>query len=93
MLCHSVYGVGRYKPSKIGIKDLMQPAPEFAPNQLTYDKPGALFLNAGKITSNSDLDQMPTGLMAPDLKFNEYVVYDESQVRLRFLVEIDLIVK
>ena len=93
MFCHSVYGVGRYKPKKIGIRDLVQPAPAFAPNQLTYDKPGALFLNTGKMDSNSDLDQLPSGTMAPDLKFNEYVVYDESQVRLRFLVEVDLVVK
>ena len=78
MYCHSVYGVGLNKPKQVGIRDLQQPSPDFSPNQLTYDKPNALFLNTGKMSSNTDLDALPTGLNPPDLKFNEYVVYDES---------------
>jgi hypothetical protein len=93
MYCHSVYGVGRYKPNKIGIRDLCQPAPDFAPNQLTYDKPNAIFLNTGKMSHNTDLEALPSGMNPPDLKFNEYVVYDESQIKMKYLVEIDMIVK
>jgi len=78
MYCHSVYGVGLSKPKPIAIKDLCQPGPEFNPNHLTFDKPNALFLNTGKMSSNADLDQLPAGMNPPDLKFNEYVVYDDS---------------
>ena len=56
MFCHSVYGVGLSKPKQIAIKDVCQPGPEFNPNQLTFDKPNALFLNTGKMSTNTDLD-------------------------------------
>jgi poly [ADP-ribose] polymerase len=32
MYCHSVYGIGLFKPNKIGIRDICQPGPDFAPN-------------------------------------------------------------
>ena len=78
MYCHSVYGVGQYKPKQTGIRDLCQAGPDFLPNQLTYDKPNALFLNTGKLSSSTDLEELPAGMSPPDLKFNEYVVYDDS---------------
>lgn len=91
MYCHSVYGVGLYKPKQVGIKDLMQP--DFNPNELTYDKPNALFLNTGKMSANTDLDELPAGQTPPDLKFNEYVVYDESQVKMRYLIDFEIIIR
>lgn len=93
MYCHSVYGIGLFKPNKIGIRDICQPGPDFAPNQLTFDKPNALFLNVGKMGSNSDLEDIPKGVNPSDLKFNEFVVYDDSQVKMRFLVELNVVVK
>ena len=67
MYCHSVYGVGLNKPKQIAIKDVCQAAPDYLPNQLTFDKPNALFLNTGKLSANTDLDQLPVGMSTPDL--------------------------
>lgn len=91
--CHSVHGVGQQKPNHVGIRDLRQPGPNFYPSELTYDKPNALFLNTGKIERNSDLDELKPGQNPPDLKLNDYVVYDESQVRMRYLVDFDIVYK
>lgn len=60
---------------------------------MTFDKPNALFLNVGKMGSNSDLEDIPKGVNPSDLKFNEFVVYDDSQVKMRFLVELNVVVK
>lgn len=67
---------------------MCQPAPDFLPNQSTYDQPNALFLNTGKMSANTDLEQMPVNTNLPDLKFNEYVVFDDSQVKMRYLVDL-----
>ena len=93
MYCHSVYGVGLQKPKSVGIRDLCQPGPDYLPNELTYDKPNACFLNMGKIGDNADLEEMPSGQNPPDLKFNDFVVYDESQVKMRYFVDFDIILK
>ena len=93
--CHSVYGVGLQKPSNNGIKDLNQPGPDFAPSQSTFDTPEALFLNTGKLAANTDLETMDRNVIGgsanvdemPDLKYNEYVVFDEAQIKMRYLVE------
>jgi hypothetical protein len=45
---------------------------------MTFDKPLAKFLNTGKMVANPDLEELPTGVNAPDMKFNEYVVYDDA---------------
>jgi len=88
MYCHSVYGVGQQRPKQSGIKDLCQPGPEFLPNELTYDKPNALFLNTGKMGANTELEGHPT----PDLKLNDFVVYDEAQVKMRYMVDCEIII-
>lgn len=72
MYCHSVAGVGQQRPKLAGIRDLMQPGPHFIPNELTYDTPNACFLNTGKLQNNTELE----GNETPDLKLNDYVVYD-----------------
>ena len=59
MFCHSVYGVGLNKPKQVGIRDMMQT--DFNPNELTYDKPNAVFVNTGKMSTNRDLDELPAG--------------------------------
>ena len=43
--------------------------------------PDALFFNTGKLGPNPDTTEE-----AIDQKFNEFVVYDESQVHMRYLV-------
>ena len=48
------------------------------PNELTYDKPSACFLNTGVVAHNPDLDELSSGQNPPDLKLNDFVVYDES---------------
>ena len=88
MCCHSVYGVGQQRPKQSGIKDLCQPGPEFLPNEQTYDKPNALFLNTGKMAENTELEGQPT----PDLKLNDYVVYDEAQVKMRYMVDCEVVI-
>ena len=93
MYCHSVYGVGQQKPKMHGMKDICQPGPDFAPNELTYDKPNACFLNTGVIAENPDLEELPVGQNPPDLKFNDFVVYDESQIKMRFLNDFEIILK
>ena len=47
----------------------------------------------GKISDNADLEEMPSGQNPPDLKFNDFVVYDESQVKMRYFVDFDIILK
>ena len=86
--CHSVYGVGQQKPKSTGIRDLCQP--DFKPSPSTYDKPTAQFLNTGAISENPDLQGLQD---VPDLKFNDYVVYDESQVKMRYIVDMDVVLK
>ena len=93
MYCHSVHGVGLQKPKMQGLKDLCQPGPDFMPNEMTYDKPNACFLNTGKMAPNPDLEEMPAGENPPDLKFNDFVVYDSSQVKMRYFVDFEIILK
>jgi hypothetical protein len=88
MYCHSVYGVGQQRPKQIGIKDLCQPGPDFQPNEATYATPNALFFNTGKIATNTELE----GHTTPDLKLNDYVVYDEAQVKMRYMVDCEIII-
>ena len=51
---------------------------------MTFDKPNALFLNTGKMQANPDLDEASK---TPDLKLNDYVVYDESQIKMKYLID------
>jgi hypothetical protein len=87
--CHSVYGLGQLKPKLIGIKDVNRGLKNldgddgnFLPSEMTVCSPEALFFHTGKLDRNLDI-QTPDQV---DQKFNDYVVYDEAQVRLRYLV-------
>ena len=55
----------------------------FLPSEMTICSPDALFFNTGKLGPNQDLNEATNAIEA---KFNEFVVYDEAQVRLRYLV-------
>ena len=89
--CHSVYGLGQLKPKLIGIKDVNRGLKEgnFIPNEMTICSPDALFFNTGKLGPNQDLQELDSSV---DQKFNEFVVYDEAQVRLKYLVQYEYIV-
>ena len=82
---HSVYGVGQLKPKLIGIKDVYRGLIEgnFLPSEMTVCSSDALFFNTGKLGPNQDLMEATQAIEA---KFNEFVVYDESQVKMRYLV-------
>jgi hypothetical protein len=89
MYYHSVYGVGQMKPKLIGIKDVRRGIKEgnFLPNELTVCSPEAVFLNTGKLGPNPDLNSESEADMT-DQKFNEFVVYDEAQVKLSYLIQV-----
>jgi hypothetical protein len=75
------------KPKLSGIKDMKsQDKENFLPNESTACTPNALFLNTGKLGPNPDLKDLPAGMTTSDLKLNEFVVYDESQVKMVYLV-------
>jgi len=38
------------------------------------------------MVSNPEFSDIPAGMPAPDLKYNDFVVYDSAQVRLRYAV-------
>ena len=42
---------------------------------------------------NPDLDDLPTGENPPDLKFNDFVVYDEAQIKMRYFVDFEIVLK
>ena len=68
---------------------MCQAGPDFFPNEMTFDKPNALFLNTGKMQRNPDLDEVAK---TPDLKLNDYVVYDESQIKMRYLIDFQIVI-
>lgn len=50
---------------------------------MTICTPEALFFNTGKMGPNPDAKDEES-----EQKFNEFVVYDESQVKMRYLVQV-----
>lgn len=46
--------------------------------------PGILFFNTGLMRSNPEISDLPIGQGVPDLKLNDFVCYDEAQVKLRY---------
>ena len=53
---------------------------------MTFCGPSALFFNTGKLGNNPDLEEMPPGMQVEHHKLNEFVVYDEAQVKMSYLV-------
>ena len=45
-----------------------------------------LMFNTGKMMSNPEYNECPPGITSPELKYNDFVVYDSAQVRLRYAV-------
>lgn len=84
---HSVYAVGQNKPKLIGIKDVNRGLREgnFLPSEMTVCSSEALFFNTGKLGQNQDLQD---GVLdhSDVQKFNEFIVYDEAQIKMRYLI-------
>jgi len=55
-------------------------------NTENHRSPKALFFNTGEIRSSPEITDLPPGQGVPDLKLNDFVCYDEAQVRLRYAV-------
>ena len=90
LFAHSVYGVGQFKPSISGLKDIKSTEENFALDQKTINNNQALFVNTGRLKENPDMDEKPVGVNMPDLKFNDFVVFDPAQVRIRYALLCDL---
>jgi hypothetical protein len=64
----------------------MQPAPNFLPNEHTFDTPNALFLHTGALIENNDYlneeekrDVLHAGTKEkPEAKNNEFIIFDEA---------------
>ena len=50
------------------------------PSEVSICSPEALFINTGKMAINADSEGHN------EHKFNEFVVYDEAQVKMRYLI-------
>jgi len=46
-------------------------------SELTICGTNALFLNTGKLSPNTDIEDLPVGTVI-DHKLNDFVIYDES---------------
>lgn len=69
--------------------DFTNAAGDFARRDANNGKAGVgspVFFNTGKLVPNPEFADLPPGVSAPDLKYNDFVVYDSAQVRLRFAV-------
>jgi hypothetical protein len=86
---HSVYGVGKQKPDIKGLVDLNSTLPDFAISADAAGKAGLdgpRFFNTGRMRSNPEYNECPPGVTAPDLRFNDFVVFDPAQVVIRYAV-------
>ena len=88
--CHSVYGVGEQRPRLTGLKDFSQEDNGFTLGEEAIGSVSSVLFNTGKMADNPDLEENLEMGMNP-LKFNEYVIYDEAQVRIRYLLHCDFI--
>jgi hypothetical protein len=64
----------------------------FALDPETANTSQALFINTGRIKGNPDLDDKPAVVNMPDLRFNDFVVFDQAQVKLKYAVLCDFMV-
>jgi hypothetical protein len=61
-------------------------AADFKVSNENLRSPGVLFFNTGEIRSSPEISDLPIGQGVPDLKLNDFVCYDEAQVKLRYAV-------
>ena len=80
---HSVYGVGKYKPCKTGLKDMNNKDNNYELSESQKATDCVLF-NTGRLKQNQDLKEDPENSKV--LNYNEFVVYDNAQVKLRYAV-------
>jgi len=85
--CHSLQSVGRKRPKVSGLRDMN--APDFeVDREKGIGEPGQLLFNTGTLAVNPDLEDATEGV-GEIQKFNEFVVYDEAQTRLRYVVHVN----
>ena len=83
---HPVYGVGKYKPCKEGIKDINNVDNNYELTENSKPTERILF-NTGRLKQNPDLKEDPQQYEnSKGLNYNEFVVYDNAQVKLRYAV-------
>jgi len=87
--CHSVLAVGEKKPKVSGLADLNTSDKKL--DMATAGSSKSLLFNTGELTENSDwaeFNKTATDDKKGNLKVNEMVVYDEAQVKLRYVVHV-----
>ncbi len=82
--CHSVYGVGQQKPAISGLVDVTKS--DMKLDLQNINSTSSIYFNTGELKSNPELQDLPVGTGVPDLKLNDFVCYDQAQVRLRYAV-------
>jgi len=88
---HSVQSIGEFMPEMTRVKDMNGEGPKFRPTQETLTTPKPLFLNTGKMVPTEDLP-ISSGQAIPS-KVNEFIVFDDAQVRLRYLFDCEVVFK
>lgn len=76
---HSVYGVGQNRPDIRGLVNFNNNAGDFKLSEEEALRTGLgspLFFNTGKMTTNPECSDCPSGVSIPELKLNDFVVYD-----------------
>ena len=86
-MAHSVYGVGAQKPDIRGLVDLRSTKENYEIDNDASDTKSQLFFNTGKMRSNPDMTAEHEH--NSDQKFNDFVVFDPAQVKLRYAVLCD----
>ncbi len=76
---HSVKGVGKMKPTEEGIKDFLNPNNDF---KIGSDLENYLRFDSGSIVETYESEILvEEGKKSSELLYNEYIVYDYSQVK------------
>ena len=84
---HSVYGVGSHKPDIRGLIDLRSSLPNFAIDENAVDTKSQLFFHTGKLRPNPDMPAEEAS--STEQRFNDFVVFDPAQVKLKYAVMCD----
>lgn len=85
-MAHSVYGIGAQKPDIRGLIDLRSTKANFQVDENATDMKSQLFFNTGKMRPNPDMTAEHAQESTSEQRFNDYVVFDEAQVKLKYAV-------
>ena len=86
-MAHSVYGVGLQKPDAKGLIDLRSSLSNFAVDENATNTKSQLFFNTGKMRANPDMPAEEA--QTSEQRFNDFVVFDPAQVKLKYAVMCD----